>query len=76
MEEELHDPDKFREEGMGGIRFVRSICYSCIHVNEDGQSCKAFPDGIPGEILTGEVKHTEEYEGDGGIQYEVNEMAL
>ena len=76
MPEEEFNQDKFEENGMGGISFVRSICNHCIHVNADWQSCSAFPDGIPGEILTGEVKHTEEYEGDGGIQYEVNEMAL
>jgi len=32
--------------------------------------CKAFPNDIPGKILTGEHDHTEPYEGDGGIQFE------
>ena len=63
---------KFSENGMGAIRFSNSICYKCVHVNEDGQSCKAFPDGIPGEILTGEVKHTDPYPGDNGIQFKLN----
>jgi len=64
---------RFSENGMGAIRFSNSICYKCIHVNEDGQSCRAFPDRIPGEILTGEVKHTDPYEDDNGIQFELNE---
>ena len=67
---------RFSENGMGAIRFSNSICYKCIHVNEDGQTCKAFSDGIPGEILTGEVRHTEPYDGDNGIQFELNKSAL
>ncbi|MGM0409206.1 MAG: hypothetical protein ACQEQF_00470 [Bacillota bacterium] len=32
--------------------------------------CKAYPKGIPHEILTGEVNHTEEYIDDNGITFE------
>jgi hypothetical protein len=34
--------------------------------------CAAFPDGkgIPFEIISGGVPHTEHYPGDNGIQYE------
>ena len=32
--------------------------------------CTAFPDGIPGEITTGENLHVEPFPGDNGIQYE------
>ena len=35
-----------------------------------GLSCLAFPDGIPDDILSGEVDHTEPHDGDNGIQYE------
>lgn len=32
--------------------------------------CRAFPKGIPEEILSGEVNHTESYPGDNGFRYE------
>jgi len=32
--------------------------------------CLAFPDGIPDDILGGEVDHTQPHDGDHGIQYE------
>ncbi len=70
MEEDRRS--RFVETGMGGISFVNSICTKCIHINEDGQTCTAFPEAIPGDILTGEIKHTEPYSGDNGIQFEKN----
>jgi len=52
----------------------------CIHLigvkqdNEDELTerhvCKAFPDGIPNEIVSGKNLHLEPYEGDHGIQYD------
>lgn len=44
-------------------------CPTCKHYR-GRLKCAAFPDGIPEEILTGEVSHTEPYDGDNGIQYE------
>ena len=32
--------------------------------------CKAFPDGIPEKILTGEHDHTKPFKGDNGIRFE------
>lgn len=53
-------------------------CLSCTHlifIDQDGikipsTRCKAFPQGIPIDILHGTVSHAEPYEGDNGIQYE------
>lgn len=44
-------------------------CASCKNYKEDNK-CKAYPFGIPEEILTGEIDHTEPYKDDNGIQFE------
>lgn len=36
----------------------------------EGLKCKAFPKGIPEEILIGESDHTEPFKGDNGIRFE------
>jgi hypothetical protein len=41
-----------------------------------GGKCKAFPDGIPEAILSGDEVHTEPYPGDNGIQFEPSDKAL
>lgn len=43
-------------ESMGGW----SSCHSCVHSNHDG-SCKAFPGGIPEEIMTDDFNHTKRH---------------
>ena len=48
-------------------------CEDCKHFNDDMDTCKAFPDGIPMDLLTGEVRHTEPREGDHEIQFEKKE---
>ena len=47
-------------------------CMRCKHFNDRVKTdnvCSAFPKGIPEEILTNEVDHTQPYEGDNGIQF-------
>ena len=49
------------------------ICTMCKHFNKDsiiGLICKAYPEGIPEEIINGEHDHTKPFEGDNGIQFE------
>ena len=36
-----------------------SDCFNCKHFREWDFFCKAYPDGIPEEILDGDVSHTE-----------------
>lgn len=47
-------------------------CAFCEHFNQQGreqETCKAFPDGIPAEILSGENNHTRAVDGDNGIRF-------
>jgi len=34
-------------------------CFNCKHFREWDFFCKAYPDGVPDEILNGDVAHTE-----------------
>lgn len=48
-------------------------CNTCANlIREWGTDfrCKAFPQGVPEELYTSCVSHTEPYPGDNGIQYE------
>lgn len=65
---------RLRAEGDGTIgdamEPISEQCLSCTHINDVPLSCKAFPEGIPGEILDGDFDHTVPYDGDNGVQYE------
>jgi hypothetical protein len=46
-------------------------CIQCKHHNKDKWgTCKAYPKGIPFEIVSGAVGHVEPYKGDNGIRFE------
>jgi len=48
-------------------------CALCKNHIANTFNCKAFPKGIPDEIILGENKHTEPFPGDHGIQFEPRE---
>lgn len=52
------------------------VCIFCKNFssksNRDKKFCKAYPDGIPEKIWSGDHTHRVSFEGDNGIQYEDN----
>lgn len=55
-----------------GVQF--SKCYVCQHFIAGGElgnfKCKAYPEGIPAEIVLGKTNHDRPLEGDHGYQYQ------
>jgi hypothetical protein len=47
-----------------------SQCTFCAHRSPDGTKCRAYPNGIPVEILFNEHDHSAAYQGDNGILYQ------
>ncbi len=50
-------------------------CTNCLNLsrltNDDGvPTCLAFPEGIPENILIGDVDHSQPIDGDNGFQYD------
>lgn len=50
-----------------------SVCTRFHKENHDGETCDAFPNGIPDEILWNEVSHIKAYPGDNGLRFEQEE---
>ena len=46
-----------------------SQCNFCAHRSPDGSKCRAYPNGIPVEILFNEHDHFTPFQGDNGIRY-------
>ena len=53
----------------GDMTPIAPQCNSCKNVIT-WKNCKAFPQGIPEELLEGKWDHTEPYPGDNGILYD------
>jgi len=62
--------NRLADTNLGFITLGKGICNKCKNVYDDGLTCRAFPGGIPEEILVGEFDHHKPYEGDRGIQFE------
>lgn len=50
-----------------------ALCARCANHILGTLTCRAFPNGIPKEVLCGEHKHTTPYPGDNGIVFEPKE---
>ena len=50
-------------------------CHWCRHFRrrEIGDTCDAFPDGIPPEFINDQVLHTASVDGDGGRRFELGD---
>ena len=50
-------------------------CLNCKNYDQDSLgNCKAYPDGIPFEIVSGELSHIEHLPNDNGIRFEPMEI--
>ena len=48
-------------------------CLYCKHFHVPGRGkCSAFPNGIPGRFIIGDDEHVAPYEGDHGLQFELD----
>ena len=52
------------------IRFRQCIVCEHSQAYDEPGRCKAFPNGIPKELLTEDILHDKPYPGDGGLRYE------
>ncbi len=73
-----------KEYVLDGEEWLRSTMYNltcmrCKHYHpytdpETVNTCNAYPDGIPLEILEDKVDHHKPYKGDHGIQFEPRDV--
>jgi hypothetical protein len=67
------EPDSTFQDTNDHTETAKPQCHSCVHWKKGTLTCEAFPDdppGIPDAILTNEVIHDHDVEGDHGIHYE------
>ncbi len=66
MEFELH-------ERTDDLPVYSPVCFRCRHLdldNIEARRCRAFPDGIPVAVWTGDHDHQTPFPGDHGVRFE------
>lgn len=49
------------------MTITEPVCFSCKHYNVNKNTCTAFPDGVPDDMLNGNLgDHNEKLEGQTG----------
>jgi hypothetical protein len=66
----MNSKDRSRYTSDGEEIVLISPCADCKHKALNSATCKAFPGGIPSDILSGKNQHRQPYPGDNGIQFE------
>lgn len=67
----MSDGDRFEAEH---VEWVDPPCSTCKHRDPASPSrCRAFPNGIPTQILLAKHDHRRPFPGDRGIRYEPRE---
>ncbi len=61
---------RLADDNIRGISIDDGFCDLCQNVADDGITCAAFPDGIPIEVLNGEIDHRNFVKGDNGIKFQ------
>jgi hypothetical protein len=49
-----------------------TLCPACVHQHPGGDTCAAFPHGIPAAIVASGGDHTEPAPGDQGVQFRLD----
>jgi len=69
MSEDEQLPDNSEKFSMTPV-FYDNSCWNCLNRGKHNTSiCRAFPDGIPEEFITGKNKHLKSVPGDFGYIY-------
>jgi len=65
-----HAHHRIHNEGTPVMLHLPPLCQACRHYHSGTTlSCAAYPDGIPGDILSGNIRHVIPCSGDHGIQF-------